>query len=527
MTHTKIQKPGIDIYTCPQSVITNATELSIGDLHANSMLMMYFLVANGVVKITEENYAKLKDIYLKEKLGKSDIATFNHIIDGLEINEKPLLRFIGDEICDRGQNDYFIFKILDKLHTSGVRTEIMLSNHGIEFMIPYEQKQELYAPNIDWNGQARSMNNMRALMENDILSKEEVEALVKRSYLPNLKLISYTLDGNNLTIYSHAGIGLETIRSLAQKFKADGVVYKDASAEELAQTIEAINAVFDKHVQAGTVNTLTIDITSPSDYRNDPVTFLIWNRKYHDLSREQEHNGYQMFYAHGHDSGEHTQKNIINLDNTLGKHVRANVGTYSVLGAQGGSLAQLQALNDQKELDRESLNSSIISDVQLSQMNKNNKKEIDLELVNESKLGSVILVDSINPFQSQLSKLKSKAEILLKDGHSEAYRSAINIHTDFINAYKQLQQDGNYQKFNKICTDVITKERPKLEKHRGWSEFLINLTLAISTAGIGLIVKGAINLSQNRSFFFARKTNSAKIVDEIQDKLNESVSLKI
>jgi hypothetical protein len=135
--------------------------------------------------------------------------------------------------------------------------------------------------------------------------------------------------------------------------------------------------------------------------------------------------------------------------------------------------------------------------------------------------------DLVSPFHSQLSKLESKAKLLLKDGHKDAYASAMNIHSTFTNAFKQLQKDGDHQTFNKTCTDVLTKERPQLEKHRGWSEFLINLAIAIPTAGIGLLVKGAINLAQNKSFFFVHKTESSKIVDEIQDKLDQGPTNKI
>lgn len=530
MTHSLIEKPGIDIYTCPQADVTNATQISIGDLHANSMLMMYFLVTNGVIKISDEKYEQLKNIYLKEELTKSDIEAFDKIIDELEIGEKPLIRLIGDEICDRGSNDYFIFKILDKLNKSGVQTEILLSNHGIEFMIPYEKKQELYAPNIGFGLQARSMDNMRALIENGIIAKEQVDTLVKGSYLPNLKLISYTLDGNNITIYSHAGIGLETIRSLAKKFKTDGVVYKDDTAENLARTIEAINTVFDKHVKAGTVHTLTEHLTAPTqDAERDPVTFLIWNRKYYKLDREQEHNGYQMFYAHGHDSGEPTQKNIINLDNTLGKGAVNNMGTYRVLGVQGGPVAQLQALADEKEQPEKVPVKSPVPDVRVELPIPDQSipvKDQSIPVQTKSK-PQPEPQDFVSPFHSQLSKLESKAKLLLKDGHMDAYVSAMAIHTTFTNAYIQFHKGGDYQTFNKTCTDVIDKERPQLDKHRGWSEFLINLAIAIPTAGIGLLVKGAINLAQNNSFFFVHKTESSKIVDEIKDKLDQGPANKI
>ncbi|MGC1181798.1 Dot/Icm T4SS effector Wip, partial [Legionella sp.] len=331
MTHAKIEKSNINIYQFPPTEVTNATQLTLGDLHANAMFMMHFLVTNGVVKISEEIYRKLTNIYCKSDVTKTDIQQFNQIIDELEISEKPLIRFIGDEICDRGQNDYFIFKILDKLKKSDVKTEIILSNHGIEFLIPYENKRELYAPNIGFMGQSKSMDNMRNLIKKGVITTEEVDALITESYLPNLKLISYSLHKNNITIYSHAGIGLETIQALAKKFKKHSIVYKDKTTKDLAQTIEAINEVFSKHVQAGTAHTLAVDITNPYDFKNDPVTFLIWNRSYGKLKRKQKNKDNPMYFAHGHDSHEPTQNNIFNLDNISFKGASDHVGSYTVL----------------------------------------------------------------------------------------------------------------------------------------------------------------------------------------------------
>jgi len=84
------------------------------------------------------------------------------------------------------------------------------------------------------------------------------------------------------------------------------------------------------------------------------------------------------------------------------------------------------------------------------------------------------------------------------------------------------QLDGNRQTFNKACTDIIEEKRPILDSHRGWSEFLTNLAIAISTLGIGLLIKGAINVAHNRSFFFVHKTETGKIIDEIQNELELS-----
>ncbi|CEG55648.1 Dot/Icm T4SS effector Wip [Legionella fallonii] len=491
MPHVKIEKE-VNIYNYPRAEPTGASEIAIGDLHANAVLLMFFLQSNGIVNISAADYQKLVDIYRKDKHTKEDIKQFNQIIDALQINEKTLVRLIGDEICDRGQNDYFIFKILQKLKKHGVPVEIMLSNHGIEFLIPYEQGHELYAPNIDLAGQARSLNNLRQLITDGVIDKQEVDELVAEAYLPNLKLISYSLEANNITIYSHAGIGLEVIESLARKFKDDGVVYKDDTAEDLARTIDAINAVFAKHIAAGTVHTLPVHLTSASDPQGDPISFLLWNRFYHGLNRNKEHKGYNVYYVHGHDSGELSHDNIFNLDSSLGKPQTPNIGTHKALGVSG-TMPKLQ----------------------------NQHANVNIVPV---KTEPAYVADIANPFLSQLHKLKSKANELHQNGHTEAYTSAMEIHSKLEKAYRDLKGNHNIDNFRAKCTDVIAKQRPVLDKHRGWSEFLVNLVLLISTAGIGLLIKGAINVANNKSFFFVHKTQSTQIVDDLQSTIENNPS---
>lgn len=488
MAHVRIEK-NVDIYQYPLVQPTGASEITIGDLHANAILFLFFLHSNGVIDITAADYQKLVDIYQKPKHSKEDIQQFNQIIDGLEIKEKTLVRLIGDEICDRGQNDYFIFKILNKLKKEKVPVEIMLSNHGIEFLIPYEQGQELYAPNIGFAGQSRSLDNLRELIASGVIDKAEVDELVENTYLPSLKLISYSLTGKDITIYSHAGIGLEVIESLAKKFKDDGVVYKDDTVEDLAKTIDAINSAFAKHVKAGTVHTLPVNLTNPYAPEEDPITFLLWNRSYDNLNRNKEHKGYNIYYAHGHDSGEPSHDNIINLDSPLGKGLAANVGTHKALGVTGTT----PKLQEEQNLGSD-----------------------DVTPIVKRRTHSSYAGDIANPFLSQLAKLKAKADELHSRGYGVDAKHAMVIHSRLEKAYNVLKQDHNVEKFRSQCTEVISKHRPPLDEHRGWSEFLVNLTLLITTAGLGLLLKGAINLANNRSFLFVHKTQSAEIVDDLQ-----------
>ncbi|MGC1182604.1 MAG: hypothetical protein WA877_06730, partial [Legionella sp.] len=175
--------------------------------------------------------------------------------------------------------------------------------------------------------------------------------------------------------------------------------------------------------------------------------------------------------------------------------------SYTVLGSQGGSIADLKVSASSIEIK------PVQVEIEHTKEKPNVKNEYD---------------DVVSPFHSELSKLDAKAKILRSKGYEEAYQSAMKIHSTLTQAYETLQKDGNRQTFNETCTGIIEKQRPILDKNKGWSEFLVNLAIAIPTLGIGLLIKGAINWAQNKSFFFVHKTASGKIVDEIQDKLDPS-----
>ena len=98
------------------------------------------------------------------------------------------------------------------------------------------------------------------------------------------------------------------------------------------------------------------------------------------------------------------------------------------------------------------------------------------------------------------------------------------MHTTLCNA-TQKYFDGTLRKeaFAEACEKAIEEARPELETHRGWTECLANLALVLFGV-IGLVIKGCINLSQNRPFLFFSRTESIKIVDQIEVTLEQVTS---
>lgn len=326
------QYPSVD----PLYPFDKGAQLTLGDLHGNALKLLYTLIRHGVVtNISREDYISFNRLYKKTavEVSAADIKWFKALLRKTKVNSNGTLRLIGDELADRGSNDYFTLSILAKLFNR-TNVEILVSNHSIEFIRAYEKAKTYISENLGF-GQAASMQNLQQLIDKKHISRAEVDSLVKNRYLPNLKLLSYTLDEANgrIGIFTHAPVGMECLQAVAAKL---GVEFKDKSMKDLAQTIENINKVFnEKYVKTNRVHTLFDNETGFSDPAfADPVTapftHLIWNRN-HDVNRPVDYKGYKIKWIHGHDARpSNILHRIYNLDNFLGKGNNNNVAPYNV-----------------------------------------------------------------------------------------------------------------------------------------------------------------------------------------------------
>ena len=165
-----IENNDSDIKICPQEErpVDPDVQYSIGDLHGSSQKLIYFLIQVGLLEMDEINYKKMVDLYekwgyqllsvvvykqqqnqakfnildMKKEELLSDLNQFKEILASAKVKggpQHPLIRLIGDEMADRGHNDYFTLLILEKLQQNHVPYEIITSNHGAEFMAAYER----------------------------------------------------------------------------------------------------------------------------------------------------------------------------------------------------------------------------------------------------------------------------------------------------------------------------------------------------------------------------------------------------
>lgn len=316
-------------------------DISIGDLHGNALKLLYFLTRQSIVSLSDKHYTRMVEVYKTPatNVTSSLLAEFKGLIDSMEIiNHCSLIRFIGDELGDRGANDYYVLEILRKLTQDKANIEILISNHGMEFIEGYERFHER---NNTFGTTLMGKFAISLMMLGDIVSRGLIASdyifdIINTCYKPHLKLISHTLDLKNsgITLFSHAGIDLNTVFLLTKKFDLE---FNDKTPMGLALTINNLNQQFQLLVQKNQLHQLYnakniyVGFESSKLRADNAFEFVLWNRHYDRLQRMDKHNGYAMSYVHGHDSDDETRGNIYNLDNLLGKSALLHKHRYTVL----------------------------------------------------------------------------------------------------------------------------------------------------------------------------------------------------
>lgn len=393
-----------------------------------------------------------------------------------------MIRLLGDELADRGNNDYFTLKILQKLHEHKIPVEILISNHSIEFIEAYEKEKPFRSETL-LSPHVRSMENLNALLEHGLVDRTEIESIVQTSYQANLRALSYSLseDKQTITLYSHAGIGLNTIAHLAKKL---GVDYNDATAQKLAATIDQINSQFQQYVQAKTVHTLYDREIIKKIYYEDnfcvpseksAFEFIMWNRNYAQLQRPVHHLGYKVNFVHGHDSNDVTLSHIYNLDSQLGKG-SVSYGDYKVFYSR-------------------------------SREPRHN-----------------LFLDQLEKFSIKAKELDDKDYHLSSTKNSFIYQEPSSCAAELLdnlstNYYRLINQTIDLNTFKRESLDAINKARPVLEQHRGWKQILGNLALAVAGMGVIYLVAGLLNKAVTGNFLFF-KTDSAHKIDQIEKSIH-------
>ena len=278
----------------------------------------------------QDVYSELYRIYNIKKLTKENIARFGSLLNTSAIKDSAVkVRLLGDELCDRGRNDYFTLMLIDRLDTLKCDFEILLSNHSAVFIYGFEkQHRHKHKSIVDFHRkhlkhQSRSMKGLQYLLRKKLVSLTEIDRIFNDVYKNKIKVVSYYFEQKTdiLTIYSHAPIDIEAIYQLAYTFSVsdEKMAPHIINKQEVMKLIDGINERMCLYL---TENRLT------RDHYSD-ISVAIENRKYDHLAPGKP----ELLYIHGHDQedrGRSEETFRKTLDNDLGKSDDKVRGSYEV-----------------------------------------------------------------------------------------------------------------------------------------------------------------------------------------------------
>ena len=325
--------------------ITNAlAQPTISEAYRNT-LATNLKTAEAELVVINAKMSEFESDPTKHATFENVLIKFHSFLTQIEVKDRELLlRLIGDELADRGNNDYFTLKILEFLKMNGVPITTLLSNHGAEFIRDNEKSGDAIVAKFT---DKPSLYGLKYMLNAGFLQQETLTELIDNTYKPTLKILDYELSDDGIKIFSHAPIVFDYIKFLAKQMH---VVYNDTTPNDLATTIDKINTQFqEKYVSTNTIGELlktTYDGTDmPSNHHDQedrPALHMINTRlsdsrhRYNvestneggDLSdtslRPTTKNGYSIYLINGHDDSISRLENQITLDSFFGKYSDRN-----------------------------------------------------------------------------------------------------------------------------------------------------------------------------------------------------------
>lgn len=352
----------------PKVLKTSYPVITLGDLHANTLKLLHFLLKKGIVYWPSNEGSEPEHLYQEfyhayhGAFNRENFLKLKQLIDTLHIDPNaPLIHFIGDELQDRGRNDLATLYLLAHLRKHGVQYDSCFSNHLYAFL------KEFIARLIHQRIGYRSENNILfkshlALYHNiayGYISETEVIDLVD-AHLKRVRLISYGLFDNGICQYTHAPVSYTIAQHVAKKlnlfyientprFKAWSITQINQKCQQLLSQKD-LAQLFHEEIVNGFYQGRTY---SELDY---PVENLILNRNYTNLTRPEYHPAYQYKQdsAHGHDANDDASEktsSIASLDALFGKDEQQCEIEYNpILQSRESQLRAQERLSVEEEI---------------------------------------------------------------------------------------------------------------------------------------------------------------------------------
>lgn len=349
----------------------DGTILIKGDLHANPLNVLYFLLQESVVTLPKEDFDTFIACYKKFSATHTPVLTEEEryqtlmqmagIVQKLQKGDgNTIVILLGDTIGDRDENDLTMLKIDDMFDQLDLDVTIVWSNHDSRFLDVYyayaidpntpipahTPATACFTPHENPNAQYRSVYNLFNLIDyaqrvhhHDLIV--EVQTILNESYFPRLRFISCTASENSpfTDIATHAAARFESIEFLAFILREhegkEDVMYDDSTPQALAESCERINTAMRDILNEYILTDVPLDpgwlhISEDEDHC---LFDFIWKR--YDVPQQQPNpNLYPqqpLRFLHGHDPNSY-YRNSLSLDSLLGKinDPRFYTGTYTL-----------------------------------------------------------------------------------------------------------------------------------------------------------------------------------------------------
>ncbi|CEG55939.1 hypothetical protein [Legionella fallonii] len=290
------------------------SSFSAGDTHGNAIALVRYLYEAGIINISQEQYIELIKIYEidslirdRSALNQKVLQRFRDILrDGFSHAHVPngvTLRCFGDMLADRGSNDLLsLLTLLEmRLAFPELRGVILLSNHDKCLLSNYLRGALAPGKKLTMElSPCNSLTRLKWLIDNHIISYDEVEDMIQKAYLPALKLVDYVRkEDGSIDIMSHAPLTLSAIDKAMHEFLPANH-HKDiyASADDVAYVLDQLNIIFSEGLMDKKSPMYQALTTPPS--KTNPIYNFIWPRLT-DIGPEIEVPSYNCRFRHGHD----------------------------------------------------------------------------------------------------------------------------------------------------------------------------------------------------------------------------------
>jgi len=580
MTNTIDSRQDNNVYEYPRHQFEPKQSITLGDVHGNVIKLLHFLISYSIVDFNEDpqqHYAEMVRLY--EEMGQIDvaelrdrqrvisqikgyanksgsiseqeqaelaslnsqlteldeelqeqtekmsknIAEFNSLLAKLSVkNAGVLVHLIGDEMADRGSNDYYTLKMLRFLRENQVELSIKLSNHSNEFILFYEQlaNPEAAAQNPFVNPrQVPSVIRLQHLIECQLVSEQEFSELVD-VYKPCLKVLDYHLDEKGITLFSHAPIAYAAIPQMANN---SGVVFDDSSKEALALSIDKINHKVAELVKENRLFEMfgSMEINADNRYQvlaKYPLSYIAWTRW--DNTQEEKAlrpntiNGYQVQFVHGHDKFISDKSHINNLDTVSGKMTAS-----SIQKTKQRIEATLESINEELSAFKFKEGADVAAILKkISELDKQCKQKVQRYVIEHDGQLPYDVKEKIE--EKYLKQVMSLPGLRVDASEEQAFnrQKERSFLADLAAGLEQQQE----QLATKFLTSTGYQLNPKLSVTAIDSEFVGKIILNQAVQTIGHLEEQMQSKSRTFSSFFNSNANKP-----LQDAINFiTVSLK-